>query len=138
MAPKRTPWHEKVVLELARRGWSGAELGRRIGKNNASLVSRWLRGETAPTEGWVRKIAAALDLDYGYLTDDARPFVPGTEGARAKIEGLGPRLSDEAARVLTYLGDREIAAWLARCLDQFLELRERAGGPGRGPGRPPA
>lgn len=47
-------------LELARRRWSGAELGRRTGINPAS-ISRFINGKEAVSATRAKRIADALE-----------------------------------------------------------------------------
>lgn len=51
---------------LEKKGWSQAELGRRIGVAQQS-VNKWMAGETRPSPRRLGQIEEALDLDPGSL-----------------------------------------------------------------------
>ncbi len=125
MAKRRTwTWWEKAAAERGRRGWSVAELARRA-HVDATALRRWLRGEHAPREGTVAKIAAAFGWPTAYLADPDLPYEPtlDKEAAAKVVSGLSP----DALKVVNALADPKAVAFLARCVDQFYELRRNLG-----------
>lgn len=125
--PKRTlHWYERAQAERARRGWSVAELWRRVlaagyrGDDDPSLFRRWLKGEHAPREG----IVAALARVFGWPVeafDEAVAWPPRVDRKTAEriVSGLG----DDALKVVSLLSDPVAVAYLARAADQYLELK---------------
>ncbi len=123
-ARKTWSWWEKASAERGRRGWSVSELARRAGLPAPSL-RRWLKGKHAPREGVVAKVAAALGWPSAYLSDPTMPYEPtlDRETAAKVVAGLSP----EALKVVNALSDPRAVAYLARCVEQFYELRKTLG-----------
>ncbi len=120
--PKRRTWtwYEKASAERGRRGWSVAELARRA-HVDATALRRWLKGTHAPREGTVAKIAAAFGWPTAYLADPDLPYEPtlDKEAAVKIVAGLSP----DALKVVNALADPQAVAYLARCVEQYHDLR---------------
>lgn len=125
-------WHEKAQAERGRRGWSYAELGRRIGEDG-SLVARWLKGRVTPREGVVAAIARVYGWPVQYLTDPATPYPPpaDAEWARMVLEGLDAEGRALAGRLL----DRELRSWLFAQMKEYDRITANLRGRGT-TGRP--
>jgi transcriptional regulator with XRE-family HTH domain len=123
---KRKPWTwwEKAAAERGRRGWSVAELARRAGLD-ATALRRWLHGKHAPREGTVAKVAAAFGWPVAYLADPAMPYEPTLD--REEAARIVAGLSADALKVVNALGDPQAVAFLARCVDQYHDLRRTLG-----------
>lgn len=67
------PWHRKVSHELRHRGWSRAELARRLGMKDPSPLRRWLDAINKPRPHVPARIAKALGWTLDYLMDPDQP-----------------------------------------------------------------
>jgi transcriptional regulator with XRE-family HTH domain len=68
-------WNEKLTQLRTAQGISQADLGAAIGLQ-ASRISRWEKGEGAPSMEQGLGLARALGVDYDYFADDAQDEPP--------------------------------------------------------------
>lgn len=74
-APRSLPvmtWGDRVQEVLDDKGWSAAELARRIGRSR-SLVSQWLAGKSGPSPESVFEVADASGMSPRYLATGKGP-----------------------------------------------------------------
>jgi transcriptional regulator with XRE-family HTH domain len=80
---------------MKQRRMTGAELARRLGGRNPSVVTRWRNGEDRPRPQTVAQIAAILDVDTMVLMRAAGYLVTDGDGepldTNASIESSDPR-----------------------------------------------
>ncbi len=57
---KRLPFHQQLRLERERRGWSQADLAKRMGKISVKTIRRWERGESLPQPYYRQKFIEVL------------------------------------------------------------------------------
>lgn len=97
--------------ELARKGWTQSELGRRVGVSRQQ-VSRWLLGDYIPELPNCRALADALGVPYIDVLA-AVGYLPPMDTPRERLVMLVRYLPDdrvsEATTFIEYLMDRHAA-----------------------------
>lgn len=126
---ERWPWYRKAQAERGIRGWSYAELGRRIGEDPEN-TRRWLLGKAAPREGVVGKIAAALGWPHGLLADPSVGYVFDVERKSNTqwLKSVLTSLDEHGKKVVAALADPTMAEFLASQVDHWRALRRRMRG----------
>lgn len=122
----RWPWWRKAQAERGVRGWTYAEVARRIGENREN-VRRWLQGEVAPREGVVAKLAEVLGWPLDLLTDPRVGYLLEMD-RRTNAAWLRATLRDldeNGKKVVASLADPVVAEWLASALEGYRALQQR-------------
>ncbi len=88
----------RVLELLEQRGWSQAQLARRIGIERSHL-SRLMRGKRQWKPEQLERVAGAFEVELGELVQgtEAEGLPEATEDAHAAVEQLTERLAGEAA-----------------------------------------
>jgi len=128
------PWYRKAQAERGARGWSYAELARRIGEDEEN-TRRWLLGKATPRDGIVAKIAEAIGWPYALLTDTTVGYVFDVERKHntSWLKATLRELDDNGRKVVAALSDPSAAEYLATMLEQYKALRQKMREPPRIP-----
>lgn len=120
-------WYRKAQAERGVRGWSYAELARRVGESERS-IRKWLCAEREPREGIVAKIAAAIGWPLDLLTDPKVPYLLEVQRQTnlAWLKATLKDLDENGKKVVAALSDPQAAAFLAAQLDQYRAIRRNA------------
>lgn len=121
-------WWRKASAERGRRGWSVAELGRRMDEDGHEAVDpiqlrRWLQGKHEPRHEIIRRVERAFGWPPGYIEDPQMGYPPPHD--RAWLDLTIRNLDDNGRRVLAALNDPACAEYLAKALDQYRALAAR-------------
>jgi transcriptional regulator with XRE-family HTH domain len=114
----------RLRRERELRGWSQAELARRIGAPDKSVVGRWERGEVSPSPHYRARLCELFELDaeeFGWLDPSPGADDPATLPAGYQERRLPARMVSTGLKVLALLvfslpfvtascGDRQIAS----------------------------
>jgi len=101
---------------------SGAELARRLGGRNPSLVTRWRNGEDRPRPQTVAEIAAIFEIDAKVLLQSAG-YLPAEPSPDDQRRSLDPRRAALISIVRDDVPEEDLTA-LERMLSGYRLLRK--------------
>jgi transcriptional regulator with XRE-family HTH domain len=107
----------RVAETRLHRGWSQAEVARRMGKQNSQTISEWERDVSAPSAGELMKLAEALEVTTDWLLYGRSATEAMIDATDALAGGLSPR---QALAAATGANPDQITAADVAAGDQFL------------------
>lgn len=126
-AKRSLRWWEKVHAELGLRGWSVAELARRMGMkaSDEPQLRRWLKGTVEPRLGAALEIASALGWTLDRLSGQI--YAPEEEWTEEQLARVMRSLTPDARKIVHLLGDPAATSFLAKCADAWTARRKEQG-----------